>query len=103
MPDDPNTEKAPLDTEDWQIAFEAYKGHPSEALQLAINLTILASHIGVEPRKIDEAMAALALAVEVLFPYTQFHGTCHDMYLKLIGGKLTLEEEEALKKFGIKF
>ena len=103
MPDDPNTENAPLDTEDWEIAFEAYEGHPSEALQLAINLTILASHIGVEPRMIDEAMAALALAVEVLFPYTQFHGVCHDMYLKVVGGKLTLEEEEVLKKMGLKF
>ena len=103
MPVNPNIGNPPLDTEDWERAFEAYKGHPSEALQLAINLTILASHIGVEPRKIEEAMAALACAVEVLFPYPQFHGTCHDMYLKLIGGKLTLEEEEALKKFGIKF
>jgi len=103
MPDDPNTENAPLDTEDWQIAFEAYKGHPSEALQLAINLTILASHVGVEPRMTEEAMAALKCAVEVLFPYTQFHGMCHDMYLKLVGGKLTLEEEEVLKKFCIKF
>jgi hypothetical protein len=52
---------------------------------------------------LDEAMEALACAVEVLFPYTQFHGVCEDMYLKLCGGKLTLEEEEALKKFGIKF
>jgi hypothetical protein len=103
MPDDPNTENAPLDTEDWEIAFEAYKGHPSEALQLAINLTILASHIGVEPRMIHEAMAALKCAVEVLYPFTQLTGICHDMYLKLVGGKLTLEEEEALKKFGIKF
>ena len=103
MPDDPNTEKAPLDTEDWQLAFGIYEGHPSEALQLAVNLTILASHIGVEPRMIEEAMEALGCAVEVLFPYTQFHGICHDMYLKLVGGKLTLEEEEALKKFGIKF
>jgi hypothetical protein len=52
---------------------------------------------------IDEAMAALALAVEILFPYTQFHGVCHDMYHKVVGGKLTLEEEEVLKKMGLKF
>jgi len=103
MPDNPTIGDPPLDTEDWQLAFGIYEGHPSEALQLAVNLTILASHIGVEPRMIDEAMAALALAVEVLYPYTQLNGICHDMYLKLIGGKLTLEEEEALKKFGIKF
>jgi hypothetical protein len=103
MPDDPNIEKAPLDNEDWEIAFDAYKGYPGAALQLAINLTILASHIGVEPRMIDEAMAALGLAVEILFPYTQFHGVCHDMYLKVVGGELTLEEEEVLKKLGLKF
>jgi hypothetical protein len=103
MPNNPTIGNPPLDNEDWEIAFDAYKGHPSEALQLAINLTILASHIGVEPRMIDEAMAALALAVEILFPYTQFHGVCHDMYHKVVGGKLTLEEEEVLKKMGLKF
>ena len=68
-----------------------------------MNLTILASHVGVEPRMIDEAMAALKCAVEVLYPYTQFHGVCHDIYLKVVGGKLTLEEEEVLKKMGLKF
>jgi len=52
---------------------------------------------------IDEAVEALACAVEVVFPYTQFHETCRDMYMKVVGGKLTLEEEEVLKKLGLRF
>jgi hypothetical protein len=103
MPEDPITENAPLDTEDWELAFLPYKGRPGEALQLAVNLTILASYTAIEPRKTEEAIEALACAVEVLYDYTQFHGVCHDMYLKVVGGKLTVEEEETLKNLGIKF
>jgi hypothetical protein len=38
-----------------------------------------------------------------LYPYTQFHDVCQDMYIKVIGGDLTREEEEVLKKLGLKF
>ena len=76
---------------------------PAQHFKLAINLTILASHIAVEPPMIDEAVEALACAVEVVFSYTQFHETCRDMYMKVVGGKLTLEEEEVLKKLGLRF
>jgi hypothetical protein len=37
-------------------------------------------------------------AIKALYPYTQFHDLCHDMYIKVVGGDLTLEEEEVLKK-----
>ena len=45
MQDDPNTEDTggyqPLDTEDWEIAFEPYQGHPGPALSLGFNLVVL--------------------------------------------------------------
>jgi len=52
---------------------------------------------------VETATAAIDRGIEALFPYTHFHGVCHDAYLKVIGGKLTLEEEEMLKKLGLKF
>jgi hypothetical protein len=52
---------------------------------------------------VEVATDAIDRGIEAIFPYTQFHGVCHDMYLKVIGGELTLEEEETLKKLGLKF
>ena len=52
---------------------------------------------------VETATAAIDRGIEALFPYTQFHGVCHEMYIKVIGGELTLEEEDMLKKLGLKF
>jgi hypothetical protein len=105
MQDNPNkeTENPPLDAEDWEIAFEPYKGHPGAALQLSCHLVILQAFLKVEPVDVEVATDAIDRGIEAIFPYTQFHGVCRDMYLKVIGGKLTLEEEETLKKLGLKF
>jgi hypothetical protein len=35
MPNTEETEGAPLDAEDWEIAFEPYAGHPGSALTLS--------------------------------------------------------------------
>jgi hypothetical protein len=105
MPENSNkeSENPPVDTESWELAFEAYKGHPDAALNMGYNLVVLASYLKVEPLLIEEALEGLERAIEALYPYTQFHGVCHNMYLKVVGGKLTLEEEEMLKKLGLKF
>ena len=105
MYDDPNTphENPPLDVESWELAFEAYKGNTDAALDMGYNLCVLLSYLKVEPLLIEEAIDGLETAIEVLYPYTQFHQVCHDMYRKVIGGELTLEEEQTLKKLGVKF
>jgi hypothetical protein len=105
MQDNPNkeTENPPLDAEDWDIALAPYKGHPGAALQFACHFVILQAFLKVEPVDVEVATDAIDRGIEAIFPYTQFHGVCHDMYLKVIGGELTLEEEEMLKKLGIKF
>jgi hypothetical protein len=51
----------------------------------------------------EAAIEGLEHGLEALYPYTQFHEVCHDMYIKVVGGDLTLEEEEMLKKMGLKF
>jgi hypothetical protein len=107
MQDDPNTdtpsEHPRPDAEDWEIAFEPYKGHPGAALQLGFLLIILRSYLSVAPYKIDECIDALDLAVDVLFPHTEFHLVSQELFLKVIEGTITREEEQLLNALGIRF
>jgi hypothetical protein len=48
-------------------------------------------------------MEALDLAMEVLFPYTEFHNASFDLFIKFTDGKLTFEEERRLNALGVKF
>jgi hypothetical protein len=105
MQDNPSkeTENPPLDAESWELAFLVYKGNTDAALNMGFNLMVLLSYLKVEPLQIQEAVEGLEHGLEALYPYTQFHDVCHDMYIKVVGGDLTLEEEQMLKKLGIKF
>ena len=105
MQDHPNKqiENPPLDAEDWEDAFEPYAGQTDAALMLGFNLTVLLSYLTDEPPEIESAVVGLERAIEALYPHTQFHQRCHDMFLKVVGGELTLEEEETLKKLGLRF
>jgi hypothetical protein len=107
MPENSNTEKPseqpPLDAEDWELAFEAYHGNTNAALNMAFNLMVMKGYLSYDPPKIREVLDGINHAIHALYPYTQFHDVCQDMYIKVIGGDLTLEEEEVLKKLGLKF
>ena len=107
MPEYDNTENTTehlsLDTEDWQLAFEPYKGFPGQALTLGFNLTVLKSYIAFEPPMIQETVDALDWAMEVLFQHSQFHEVAYRLFHKLVEGQLSNEEEETLKSLGLKF
>jgi hypothetical protein len=105
MQDNPNTEneRYPLETEDWILAFAPYDGEPAAALSLGVNLMILRSYLSVMPLKISESVEALDRAMEVLFPFTEFHNVSFDLFVRLADGDLTMEEEQILKALGIKF
>jgi hypothetical protein len=66
-------------------------------------LTVIKAYLSYDPPKVEDVLKGIDHAVLALYPYTQFHDVCHEMYIKVIGGELTLEEEEMLKKLGIKF
>ena len=57
MQDHPNkrTENPPLDAEDWDNAFEAYKGNPGAALMMGFNLMVLKDCIALDPLVAEEA------------------------------------------------
>jgi len=92
-----------LDTEDWTLAFEPYKGFPGQALTLGFNLTVLKSYLTIEPPKIQDVIDSLDWAMEVLFQHSQFHEIAYRLFHKLVEGQLSLEEEETLKSLGLKF
>jgi hypothetical protein len=98
-----NNAEHPLDTEDWLIAFEPYLGHPFEALALGFSLMVLKKYISVEPFKLQEASDGLDRAMEVLFPFTEFHQVTYGLFVRLASGKLSLEEEDVLRALGVKF
>ncbi len=60
MPEYDNTdnpsETKPLDTEDWEIAFEPYGAHPGAALMLGFNFMVLRSYLDIEPIKVHKAI-----------------------------------------------
>jgi len=53
--------------------------------------------------KPQPVMEALDRAMEVLFPYTDFHEVSFDLFTRLTEGKLTHEEEQMLHALGMKF
>jgi len=52
--------------------------------------------------KPQPVMEALDRAMEVLFPYTDFHEASFEMFLKYTDAKLTFEEEQMLKALVVK-
>lgn len=107
MQDNPNTDSPTrhelLNSEDWALAFVPYEGEASAALDLGYNLAILRIELDGMLIKSQPVIDALDLAMEVLFPYTSFHDTSFDLFIRLTQGKLTRDEEQMLNALGIEF
>lgn len=103
MPEnEPENDTPDLDAEDWQIAFEPYKGNPSAALSLGYRFMVLKDYLTAKSPRVQEAIEAIDLAIDALFPFSDFHGVSQDLFRKMIQGQLTVEEEEKLRALGIK-
>ena len=96
------TEQPSLDPEDWEIALEPYAGNPDAAMVLTINLSVLRSHL-TEWTAVNEAMAEIDRAIEVLFMHSQFHSVSYLLFRQFAEGKLSFEQQTMLKTLGIKF
>jgi hypothetical protein len=100
---DNQTEHLLMDREDWEVAFEPYEGNSSDALTLGCKLGMLRAYLDAQTIKCRQAIKALDLATEVLFPFTSFHNASFDLFIKYTQVGLTLEEEQMLKALGVKF
>ena len=72
-------------------------------LTLSFNLMVLKAYLAVEPLQLEEALEGLDRAIEAIYPYTQFHRVSYKLFRNVVEGKMTIEQEELLKKLGIKF
>jgi hypothetical protein len=100
---DNQTQEGLTDCEDWQLAFEPYEDNPRAALRLGFNIATLRTHLDGLLIKSLPLVEALDLAMEVLFPYTSFHGASFDLFVRLTEGKLTVQEEQMLEALGVEF
>lgn len=100
---DTQTRHLDIDRADWDLAFKPYEEDPSAALGLGFHLAILRSYLETQLFKPRPVLETLDLAMEALFPLTDFHKASFDLFLKFMDGKLTFEEEQMLRALGIKF
>ena len=97
------TQQSLTDSDDWIAAFEPYKDDPGSALSLAFKLAMLRAYLDAQTIKCRHAIEVLDLALEVLFPHTDFHNVSFDLFIRLVDGQLTFDEGEMLKALGINF
>jgi hypothetical protein len=107
MPEDVTTDNLTpqllLNGEGWEIAFEPYADRPAEALNLGCQLGMLRTYLTAQTIQCRQAIKALDLALEFLFPYTGFHDVSFDLFIKYTEVGLTFEEEQIVKALGVEF
>ena len=91
-----------LDAENWKIVFKVYAGHPVLALTLAYQLIAVKQSLQRGQKGIPDAIAGLDLAIEGLYQHTDFHKMGRKFYQRTIEGTLKPEQEERLRKLGVK-
>lgn len=99
MPDNPITENARLDAEDWQIAFEPYAQYPILALVLAQHLTALKDYV---QRDAEKATAAINRALDELYEHTQFRSVSLQLFRATVQGRLPADVENVINALGIR-
>jgi hypothetical protein len=91
-----------LDAEQWKIVLKVYAGHPVSALTFAYQLIAIKQSLQGGKKGVSDAIAGLDLAIDALYPHTDFHKMAHKFYLRTIEGNLKPQQEEKLRKFGVK-
>ena len=82
--------------------MKVYAGHPVAALTLAYQLIALKQSLQQGKQGIPDAIAGLDLAIDALYPHTDFHKMAHKFYHRTIEGNLKPQQEEKLRELGVK-
>ena len=84
------------------MVLEVYAGHPVAALTLAYQLIEIKQSLKRGQKGIPNAIAGLDLAIDAIYPHTDFHKMAHKYYHRTIEGNLKPEQEEKLRQLGVK-
>src|SRR5689334_14613102 len=109
MQNNPNTENTDnqtdpfeMDRSDFELAFEPLEKNTYAVLKLGFIFALMRKQLDAQLFKPRPVMDALELAMEVLFPLTQFHDASFNLFLKYSEGQLIVEEEQILNALGVK-
>jgi len=91
-----------LDQEQWKLVLEVYAGQPVAALTLAYQLIEIKRSLKNGQKGITDAIAGLDLAVEALYPHTDFYNMGRTFFQRTIEGRLKPEQENKLRELGVK-
>jgi hypothetical protein len=96
-------EHLPLETDEFEIAFQPYSRHPDAALDCARRLFTIKEFLESDPPEVPLAIRALRDAIEVLYPMTDFHKAGRDLFELFLSGGCTTAHEAMMRSLGIKF
>ena len=68
------------------MVLQVYAGHPVAALTLAYQLIAIKQSLKGGTKGVSDAIAGLDLAIEGLFPHTDFYKMAHKFYHRTIEG-----------------
>jgi len=91
-----------LEGKNWEIALALYKGHPIPALLLAHQLMAIKQCLQDGKKGLPDAIAGIDLAIDSLFPYTDFYKITHKLYVRRLKGTLKHKDEEKLRQLGVR-
>ncbi len=91
-----------FEKENWKIALELYKGHPIPALLLAHQFMAVKQCLQRGQKGIPDAMSGLDIAIDSLFPYTDFFKVSRKFYMQRLNGTINPKLEEKLRELGVK-
>jgi hypothetical protein len=91
-----------LEAEQWSIVLKPYAGNPVAALTLAYQLIAIKQSLQQGKKGIPDAIAGLDLAIDALYPHTDFHKMAYKFFHQTIEGTLKPQQEEKLRRLGVK-
>jgi len=82
--------------------FEGLRRASDLGLYLAYQLIAIKQSLQRGQKGIPDAIAGLDLAIEGLYPHTEFHKMGHKMFHRTVEGALKPQQEEKLRELGVR-
>ena len=94
--------RAMIEAENWRIALELYKNRPIPALLLAHQLMAIKQCLQRGEKGIPDVIGGLELAIDSLYPHTDFHKVHHRLFRRRLEGTRKPKQEEKLRQLRVR-